>query len=159
MTASTPTPNLSLLKAAIDWAEEHNQAPDEAAPGTFFWNQENWYVEANEEFSCGTGVCLAGHISISHGGKPVLGKEHGMPEHITHWVALPDGTSTSIRTHAQRLLGISNTEASILFYQDNTIPMLREMYDVLERGGDLEQWWYYEQDVPAVDPEHGATPE
>lgn len=136
--------NLPLLKESIDWAEQHQLAPDEAAPGSMFWDQSMWYTEPHEEYSCGTGVCLAGWISLSHGAKPLVDTQ--VFKHAAFSCRLTDGTIMRIDAHAQRLLGATPGEAAILFGQENTVPVLREMYRVLEEGRSLEYWYYHEWD-------------
>lgn len=114
----TLTPNLPLLRKALDWAELEAKKPRRESQ----WNQAMWLSETD----CGTAYCIAGYVA-----------------HITADINRDDGIGMTtlsgvlIPRHATRELGLTNGEAAQLFMASNSIADLRMIAeDIAERAGE-----------------------
>jgi hypothetical protein len=89
---------------------------------------------------CGTAACFAGWACMLSGKT-----EEWMAEHF-EW-----GPVNGISLLAGDLLGLTDSEQSYLFYQENTVPMLQLMVKDLVNGDELrsrqEYWEQARQDA------------
>lgn len=107
-----PKPNVELLRKTLKYIEDH---PEE-------WRQESWH--------CGTKACFAGHAALLAGG--TWAHEHGMcmlarddDPHDHVWQTY-DGTAlVDVDDRAIRVLGVTEEQASRLFWYANSLDALR----------------------------------
>lgn len=81
------------------------------------WNQSAW-IQRTE---CGTTGCLAGNTVLHAGYQPLFG--HGLvrPDQAAHVRRLDGDGEQLVDDVAQRLLGLTDREASELFHPLNTL--------------------------------------
>lgn len=143
------TVDLYLLQEAIHFAET-STTPEDALPGDFYWDQNYWYLAPDNDINtgtCGTGVCIAGWISIVH--------EHKKPvvfgDGRAYDIELPEG-SVTVKAHARIVLGLNVHDASRLFHYDNTLDDLKRHYNRMAQGLPLQYRWEMElEDVEEDD--------
>lgn len=111
-----------LIDEHIAWAEaSHNgKAPAEVGE----WDQGDWLygrVEVDDQGSfkngwCGTSFCIAGHVALENGGKPIL-DENGYIDDSNHVYVGDD--LVSIPVYADQILGIAKFRSSWDRFKDD----------------------------------------
>lgn len=115
-----PTPDLPLLRKAVDWAGEQANLP----PHQREWDQMVW----RDVSSCDTAYCIAGYTT------DVL---LDMQPFLFSMVINEHGQRESVATAAQLALGLTDDEANALFNQDNDITTVRAVADAIcQRAGE-----------------------
>jgi hypothetical protein len=118
--SADPYPDIPLLRKAVEWVEEQDALPADERE----WNQRNWFTsEAMERESlqrqvvpigCGTKACVCGRLAIQNGAEVALLPYGGLEI---------DGQPPT--RYGARVLGITNSEATDLFYFENTAADVR----------------------------------
>ncbi|MGH3498425.1 MAG: hypothetical protein ACRDP1_13270 [Nocardioidaceae bacterium] len=121
---TTPTPDLPLLRKALEWAEAEAAKPEQERE----WNQNYWRLNpetaAEAELpapACGTTYCLFGWVCYLAGEEWVSSASGG---HLADGVHL-DGVD--VFTRAADLLGLDSATAGRLSHFANTIDDLRRI--------------------------------
>lgn len=113
-----PTPDLGLLRKAVDWARTEAERPwDESE-----WYQEQFYIEGAEVGkSCETAFCIAGYVtSLDHTFRDMVRM----------------GT-VNVSDYAQAVLGLTEAEACDMFSGGNTLEDVeRAAGAVAQRAGE-----------------------
>lgn len=105
-----PTPNIPLLRKAVEWAEAEAAKPND----TGLWNQALWAFDTG----CGTAYCIAGWTVYEAAGETV-----------------PVGPRVEQR--AMHLLGLTYDEAWRLFDCDLSIQDVRRIAgEIAARAGE-----------------------
>lgn len=127
-----PTPDIPLLRKAVEWAEAENAKPLAECR----WFQELYRVKGDSiARDCGTAYCIAGYVAEISGCQwhPEL-FEFLLPED-GEW-APPSGT-VGVHSRARRLLGLAHEEAHDLFESGNTIEDVRRIAEqIAARAGE-----------------------
>jgi hypothetical protein len=107
-----PTPDLPLLKKAVEYVDAH---PEE-------WDQEEWYAEDH----CGTVACLAGRTCLLAGDTP-SDLEPGLNGRLqTAFIVRDGGGVQDISERARELLGLTHDEC--------------RMFSATNDRADLQEW-------------------
>lgn len=136
---STPTPNIPLLRKAVEWVEEQDKLPQidrewnqhdyVSSPAAYAYNMA-WFVisdryeilggrthremtlelAAKLEPHCGTAFCVAGYVA-----------QLLEPEYITH----EHVAGVHVSDFAQKKLGLNHDQAEDLFEGSNTAQDIR----------------------------------
>lgn len=116
-----PTPNIPLLRKAVEWAESEAAKTD----GTCLWNQAEYVIDRGE---CGTAYCIAGFAVVNG----VASAE------VDAWGLLEvDGRPRHWHTAGREVLGLSDDEADDLFADSNSITDVREVAEqIAGRAGE-----------------------
>jgi hypothetical protein len=124
-----PTPNIPLLRKAVEWAEAEAAKTD----GTCQWDQGSWMER--REGACGTSYCIAGYTVA------VAGHEVGAVASLC-----PDGCCATLTVNGEAaswtatgasLLGLPEGDAHRLFNADNTIDVVRDIAEeIAARAGE-----------------------
>lgn len=118
----TPTLNIPLMRKTMETIESH---PED-------WEQTTWGARFDPDYDerprhsmapCATACCFAGTACLLAGAEFV--------NVYNSEVSFPDGNFGHAGNVAQRLLGLSDFEASALFDSHNSLAELREMTDGL----------------------------
>lgn len=120
MTDNLPTPNIPLLRKAVEWAEAEAAKTD----GTCLWVQQSYITET----ACGTAYCIAGYVAA-------VSPEVTIP---STW-SFPQMGGREVPYHevGQTLLGLTTDEAYDLFDALNTIYDVRETAEeIAARAGE-----------------------
>jgi hypothetical protein len=141
--AQGTVPDLPVIKAHIEWAEDH---PEE-------WAQEAWGTVLEQfdwdgsivapQTACKTAYCIGGHALVQNNfGSQISGMtvDFYWPEGVErpegrHNVA-EDGALWHVSPFAAWILGLTNAEAAWLFDSDNQIPHLWAAYEAIEYRAD-----------------------
>lgn len=118
-----PTPNTELARRVLEHIEAH---PEQ-------WNQSRWALRSD----CGTSYCFAGHaVHLTHPDALYmfgLDLHDGDDRDAAVKVLIPGVAGPQyVRTIARELLGLSDYNATLLFYSDNTLDDLRSYVEQLE---------------------------
>jgi hypothetical protein len=115
---SEPTPNIPLLRKAVEWAEAEAAKPYELCE----WNQATWaraaYDLQGKSPECGTCYCVAGYVASQIGDVPKSGAAI---------VNLSPGHSDTVPNVAKEALGLTQRQAAALFMAGNTIEDVRQI--------------------------------
>lgn len=149
--------NIELLDQVI--------AKIEAEPET--WDQDTWgradVFDETTETACGTAYCVAGHVSIMTGAKPMWRKkvesywdnEAQEFKYREYWyfndVQAPDGRFRSVEGYASDQLELDYGDANRLFHHANSFDDIKEMRNMLANGEDLREYEYADYDVVDID--------
>lgn len=126
------TPNVDLLRRTLAHIETHPE----------LWDQTRWRTETE---NCGTAYCFAGWAATLDGGQwysddpgSACGDDLlAVDEDGEYVMALKDGTLvTDIQARAERILGLTESQAEMLFYSLNTLDDLRGIVAELCEGSD-----------------------
>ena len=122
---TAPTPNLPLLRKAVEWAEAEAAKPlTESA-----WDQSVYRMSGSElDRTCGTAFCIAGYVAEITGAQWagagqsswLVADDDDPPEHVSPMYGL-----VFIEHRVSRLLGVTEREGEYLFDPDRTIDDLR----------------------------------
>lgn len=104
--------NKPLLKQTLD----HIKANPES------WDQSRWF--------CGTAACFAGHACLLSGDRRGPALPFAFKNAIND-VITAEGVQKFTQDRAEELLGVSQSQADALFYQDNRMEDLERMVDNL----------------------------
>lgn len=119
MNTDLPTPNIPLLRKAVEWAEAEAAKPKAER----LWEQWDYITPK----PCGTAYCIAGWVVATTAPNVVL--RDGSFER--------DGDYLSPFDEAKQLLGLTYHEAEDLFVEDNTIEDVREVAEqIAARAGE-----------------------
>ena len=133
--------NVPLLQKTLDWAygewqkklrgevSEWHQGDWTVATAEVYWDNEELVEKAlSAGTACGTSCCIAGKVALDAGWKPASG--------VGGATVLRDGEFDTVRDVAIELLGVSEDDATRLFYGQNTI---YDLYLVAEEitGGQI----------------------
>lgn len=103
------------------------------------WQQGNWAVKG----PCGTAYCVAGHavamftdvtFEWSEDDTPWAFRDDPDMVYGASEVRLPDGSIRQIKAVARELLGLTKTQAAILFWSNNDLYDLWHHATVFTRG-------------------------
>jgi phage gp46-like protein len=121
-----PTPNIPLLRKAVEWAEAEAAKTD----GTCMWNQVYW-AQATE---CGTVFCIAGYTVTAALPNAVLARSRHFDSDYDLRI---DGERAYWGDTAQALLGLTVDERYALFDGINDIERVREVAEqIAARAGE-----------------------
>lgn len=128
MTDNLPTPNIPLLRKAVEWAEAEAAKTD----GTCEWDQVAWARKTK----CGTSFCIAGYVVMASVPGAVIPNLAFQEE--GEWLQLDvNGEPESWPDVAQAQLHITDTEANWLFEANNSITDVRKFAErIAARAGE-----------------------
>lgn len=143
--ASTPTPNIDLLKEVRDWVRKQATTEDiydrmrnaRAAkdPQRLVWNQAQWHMkiwsddDVFDDQSCGTACCVAGYVAVTS--DEVKSIRYG--EEID-FKSDPDRYAT-VRGYARHKLGLTEDQAYALFDGGNSAEtVIRYINQIIEES-------------------------
>ena len=106
------TLNINLLREVLAQIVEHPET----------WDQKQWAKNTEPRFSCGTTMCVAGHIAVMTGHQ-LDWKQWGPTNYEASWTTSGD----YIATVARKELGIDAFTADRLFLGTNTLEDLISM--------------------------------
>ena len=137
--------NLAILDKALAYIEEHPEQHEQAV-----WAEKvslpDERIEEFEARTCGSSMCLAGHIAVLAGGQIDWPKAEwtvdsdgleGRLESYGEYVFTPSGERMAIWTFAQQVLGIGLVTANALFSATNKLADLQAMRDALAADENL----------------------
>ncbi len=113
--------NFERLDAAITWGFEH---PDEFYMGS-------WY----ERTACGTTACLAGTAAAQAGWEPKFNAV-GIAEYVVR-----DGVVRAVWAVAREYLGLTEDQASVMFFATNIHGVLAERNRLAVAAGVPWRYW------------------
>lgn len=129
--------NVELLQDTMKHIKENPQT----------WNQNVWFVhldenghraelavtvEMTEVNSCNTAFCFAGHAALKSGFP-------APPQNGLSWYGAVDGEHYEASDYARQKLGISWTQADILFNGQNTMEDLEVLVDALIENPNIDR--------------------
>lgn len=113
MNTDLPTPNIPLLRKAVEWAEAEAAKTD----GTCQWNQGNYAWKT----TCGTAYCIAGYV-VAISDLPDATQEVMSSGCVRLWI---NGELTCWADAADELLGLTDEEGDALYWGTNTVAEVR----------------------------------
>jgi len=128
-----PTPNIPLLRKAVEWAEAESLRAEDGE-----WDQREWRMVTD----CGTTYCIAGYVCFINGAEwerprgamTIHADADDDPEYT--WTT-EEGRWTTVEARARRLLGISMEESGRLFYPCEDIGGVRYVAEqIATRAGE-----------------------
>lgn len=134
MTEQTPTPNIPLLRKAVEWAETEAAKGFETVTDHFgdkyevplgAWNQGLW---VGQSASCGTAYCIAGYVAVLHDARYDNPLGAGYPVDSDGDV---DYEEPCARELAMDLLDLTSSQANGLFDGGNTIEDVRRIAEAI----------------------------
>lgn len=127
------TADTNRIDELVAWAETEFMKESGSA-----WKQDAWVTPNVPE--CGTAYCLAGK-AVSDAGYPMLLETlpgDGMLRY-TYDPDAKDGRGRTIEEVAIELLGLTETQAEVLFFANNSIEDLKMCAKAIANGENLEE--------------------
>jgi hypothetical protein len=115
VTDETPTPNIPLLRKAVEWAEVEAKRPPQIRQwyqATYTVPEEDRIDMLNHEPGCGTAYCIAGYVGAL------------LDERFAN-AAMTD--TMHVEDFATDALGLTDRQACLLFSGGNSIEMVRQV--------------------------------
>lgn len=112
--------NIPLLRKAVEWVEQQDALPKEKRE----WLQEYYVVvedlrifDLHHKVGCGTAYCVAGYIGAMVDERYQEGQ----------WGGGDSTANEHVSTVAERALGLSDIQSSLLFNGSNTAARIRAL--------------------------------
>lgn len=121
-----PTPNVALLRKAVEWVEAEAALPMTQRQ----WEQGSWFRPREVEATnfCGTACCVAGWVGLnSDEVQPQVEQDVYGNDRYTDRVEYPSGLVVHVSDYAQHALGLTDAQADRLFAGGNTATVIREV--------------------------------
>jgi hypothetical protein len=128
----TVKPDIARLEHLLAWATEEQAKLERGEPSE--WNQGVYLVDRmlslwpTPKTSCNTVCCIAGKVALEDGAE-IIWNDGGYGSRVRVL-----GSRIGIDDYAQQELGLTNSQAFVLFHAENNLEALRKIIDAIKRG-------------------------
>lgn len=128
----TVKPDIARLEHLLAWATEEQAKLERGEPSE--WNQGVYVVDRTapgqirRSASCDTACCVAGKVALEDGVE-IIRDYAGYGSRVRVL-----GSRIGIDDYAQQELGLTDSQAFVLFHAENNLEALRKIIDAVKRG-------------------------
>lgn len=148
--------NVPLLRKVMEYIDEHPEDWEQGswathvpvrvdrlesldAQGVLRWPKEQFTEEVelfDHRYACKTAYCFAGHAAVMSG---ATFKKINVITWNGELVTTPEGKTMHVRSYAKKILGLTDTQASALFFGGHSRRSLRRLVNELIETGDIKE--------------------